>query len=85
MKIKDIYIDDASYQYYVLTNLGLNVTKCTIVTINNKYVRNGNIDLNELFIKQDITNEVKDLLKKVKIKIVEAYGIKENVKIMVFP
>ena len=68
-EVKDIYINDASYQYYVLTNLGLNVTKCVIVTINNKYVRKGNIDLNELFIKQDITNEVIELQPIVKEKI----------------
>ena len=35
---KDIYQKDISYQYYVLTNLGLNVTKCVIVLLNNKYV-----------------------------------------------
>jgi len=56
--IKDVYINDLSYQYYVLTNLGLNVTKCVIVLLNNKYVRHGDLDLNELFIKHDITDKV---------------------------
>ena len=57
-EVKDIYINDASYQYYVLTNLGFNVTRCSIVVINNKYVRHGHIELDKLFIKEDITNEV---------------------------
>lgn len=65
-ELKDIYINDASYQYYVLTNLGLTVTKCVIVTINNKYVRKGNLELDKLFIKQDITNEVIELQETVK-------------------
>jgi len=65
-ELKDIYIHDASYQYYVLTNLGFNVTKCTIVVINNQYVRKGPLNLNELFIKQDITNDVINLQDTVK-------------------
>ena len=55
--LKDIYINDASYQYYVLTSLGLNVTKCYVVILNKDYVLKGNLDLNELFIKNDITND----------------------------
>ena len=27
-KLKDVYIDDISYQYYVLKSLGLNIKKC---------------------------------------------------------
>jgi len=60
-ELKDIYINDASYQYYVLTNLGLNVTKCSVIVINNKYVRQGPLELDKLFIKQDITSDVIEL------------------------
>ena len=60
-ELKDIYVNDASYQYYVLTKLGLKVTKVCLVHINSNYVRIGDLDLDELFIKQDITKEVKDL------------------------
>lgn len=70
-ELKDIYINDASYQYYILTNLGFNITKCTIIVINNKYTRYGNLDLNKLFIKQDITEEVINLQDTVKEKIKE--------------
>ena len=55
---KDIYIDDISYQYYVLTKLNLNVTKTFIVYLNSKYTRHGDLDLNKLFIKEDVTKEV---------------------------
>lgn len=65
-ELKDTYINDASYQYYVLTSLGLKIEKVFLVHINSKYVRIGNLDLDELFIKQDITKEVKDLQQKVK-------------------
>ena len=65
-ELKDIYINDASYQYYVLTSLGLKVTKVSLVHINSNYVRIGDLDLGQLFIKQDITKEVIDLQKDVK-------------------
>ncbi len=38
-KVKDIYLDDAAYQCYVLSNLGYNVKKVCIVYINNEYVK----------------------------------------------
>ena len=58
-EVKDINIDDASYQNYVLTNLGYNVNKVHIVHINKKYVRHGEIDLNELFVIEEVTEKVK--------------------------
>ena len=32
-ELKDIYINDASYQYYVLSNLGFNITKFIYPTL----------------------------------------------------
>lgn len=57
-KLKDVYIDDASYQYYVLTSLGFNVEKCYVVILNDKYVKKGKLDLNKLFTKNDVTEDV---------------------------
>lgn len=54
-QVDDIYLEDASYQYYILSNLGFNVKKVSIVYINNEYVRQGNLDINRLFNIQDIT------------------------------
>ena len=65
-ELKDIYINDASYQYYVLTSLGLKVTKVSLVHINSNYIRIKDLDLDQLFIKQDITKEVRDLQNNVK-------------------
>ena len=55
-KIKDIYLDDAAYQCFVLSNLGFNVKKVAIVYINNEYVRGSELNLNELFNIEDITD-----------------------------
>ncbi len=55
-KVTDIYIDDVSFQYYVLSNLGFNVKKACIVYINNQYVRGKELDLDELFNVEDVTS-----------------------------
>lgn len=64
-EVSDIYIDDAGYQYYVLTKLGYNVEKVYIVHINNKYVRHGELELDKLFTKEDVTVLVHERLEEI--------------------
>lgn len=64
--LKDVFINDASYQYYVLTSLGLNITKCYVVILNKDYVLKDQLNLDELFIKKDITDIAINKLKEVK-------------------
>ena len=58
-KMKDIYHHDAAFQYYVLTKLGYEVTKACLVHLNNKYVRHGDLDIQELFTINDITDDAR--------------------------
>lgn len=53
--VKDPNYDDAAIQYYVVTNSGLPVSKVFLVHINNKYVRQGDTDVQQLFTSEDIT------------------------------
>lgn len=55
-KIKDVYLDDAAYQYFVLSKLGLNVKKVAIVFINKEYIRGKELDIENLFNIEDITS-----------------------------
>ena len=55
-EVKDIYIDDASYQTWVLTKLGYNVVKTSIVYVNNQYVRDGELNIKDYFVIRDITD-----------------------------
>lgn len=71
-EVKEVYLDDSAYQYYVLTNLGYNVTKVSIVYINSNYIRNGELDLDELFNIEDVTN----------IAISKQPEIKENIELI---
>ena len=57
--VHNIYLDDASYQYFVLSNLGLNVKKVCIVYINKQYVRGKELEIEKLFNIQDITDIAK--------------------------
>ena len=47
--LKDVFINDLSYQVYVLSKLGFNITKACVVTIDSSYVRNGDLELDKLF------------------------------------
>lgn len=70
-ELKDIYVEDASYQYYVLSKLGLTVAKVCVVYINSSYVRYGDLDLAKLFIIEDITEKVKSKINDVENRIQE--------------
>ncbi len=63
--INDIYLDDISYQLYVLNKLGYNVTNTYIVHLNSNYTRNGNLELDKLFTICDVTKEALDRQNKV--------------------
>ena len=55
-EISDIYLDDIAYQTWVLKKNKLNVKKSCIVYINNHYVKNGELKINELFNIKDVSN-----------------------------
>ena len=57
-EVSDIYLDDISYQYYVLNGLNYNVSKAFIVHLNSGYFRHGELELNKLFVIKDVTDIV---------------------------
>lgn len=64
--VHDIYLDDASYQYFVLSNLGLNVKKACIVYINKKYIRGKELEIDKLFNIEDVTDIAKSKQNEIK-------------------
>lgn len=52
---KDVYTADVAYQKYVLQNCGVNLTNVFLVCLNNEYVFDGTLDLQQLFRITDIT------------------------------
>ena len=57
-RVKDENISDVSFQKYCCEMAGLKIAECSLCFINNQYVREGELDINELFTIQDITDEV---------------------------
>ena len=57
-QLKDIYLHDVSIQYYVLKNLGFKIKSANIIHINNEYIRDYEVDINQLFKIVDVTNDV---------------------------
>lgn len=77
-KIKDIYLDDVAYQYFVLSNLGLNVKKAAVVYINNEYIRGKELDISQLFNIEDITDLVRQKQDEIRtnIELINEYMVK---------
>ena len=64
-EVKDTYINDAALQYHVITNSGLELKDISIIYINNQYIKNGEIDVNELFTIESVLDSVKEVLPKI--------------------
>jgi hypothetical protein len=57
---KEVNLDDVAIQYYVLSNCGVAISSVYLVHINNQYVRQGEIDVLQLFTGDDVTEETLD-------------------------
>jgi len=66
-KAKDeLYSYDIAFQYLVLKEAGVPLGKLFLVRFNNQYVRGAELDLDELFIKEDFTEKVMEVVDLVK-------------------
>lgn len=57
-KIKEENIHDVSFQKYVLEQTGLNVDACFICHVNKEFIKEGDIDLEEFFVIEEVTDRV---------------------------
>lgn len=74
-QVKDINISDVAFQKYCYEKSGLKINKCFLMHINNEYVRQGEIEINKLFTKEDITEKVEEEIKLVPSRIKEMFVI----------
>ena len=56
--VKEVNLHDVSFQKLCCEDNGLRIRKCFLTYINNQYVKDGEINPEELFILQDISDEV---------------------------
>ena len=57
-KIGDIYLEDISYQTWLLRKSNINVKKACLIRVNNNYVKQGEFDINKYFIIEDVTDKL---------------------------
>ncbi|MBI4016528.1 MAG: DUF2779 domain-containing protein [Candidatus Aenigmarchaeota archaeon] len=79
-KVKDEHYWDVAFQLYCLEGAGIHVRRCHVMHINNEYVRQGAIDAQQLFVMQEVTKQVTELLPRIEEKIEEMVRIIKNPK-----
>lgn len=62
---KDEHLDDIALQFYVLKNSGLEIKKAFLIHIDSDYTRSGELEIEKLFKKVDLTDEVKGKQKEI--------------------
>ena len=64
-KVSETYIKDAAIQYYTITNSGIDLKDISIVHINNQYVKDGELDINQLFTVESVCDQVLEFLPRI--------------------
>ena len=59
--LKEVYIDDVSFQKFCCEQAGLKIGTCQLGFINNQFVKDGAIDPRELFVLEDISARVEEI------------------------
>ena len=64
-KVSETYIRDAAIQFYTITNSGINLKDISIVHINNQYVKDGELDIHQLFTIESVYDQVLEFLPRI--------------------
>jgi len=64
-KVSDTYIKDAAIQYYTITNSGIDLKDISIVHINNQYIKDGELDIHQLFTIESVYDQVLEFLPRI--------------------
>ncbi len=67
------YLIDIAFQKIVLDKLGISIGNMNLIRLNKKYVRQGSLMLNELFIIENLTERVNEILPDITQKMETAY------------
>jgi len=59
--VKEVYINDVSFQKFCCEKAGLQIRTCKLGFINKQYVKKGEISPKELFILEDVSTQVEEI------------------------
>jgi len=74
-KVKPEHYPDLAFQVVVLESAGFKIRKIAVIHVNNKYVRDGEVNFTKLSTATDITNKVREIIKETKSNIQLALGV----------
>jgi hypothetical protein len=69
----DEYLIDIAFQKVILSELGINIGTMNLIRLNKEYVRMGDIDIQKLFLVENLTDQVNEKLDDIKQKMEGAY------------
>ena len=61
-----VHLYDLTFQYILLKDCGLKIKSANLMHLNSEYVRQGELDLDKLFISDDLTEQVKEIEEEVR-------------------
>jgi hypothetical protein len=61
-KVTETYIKDAAIQYYTIINSGIELKDISIIHVNNKYTKKGELDVHKLFTIESVYDSVLEFL-----------------------
>lgn len=73
--VKEEHITDVAFQRICIEEAGVRISRTFLVHVNNQYVRNGEIDPEQLFTKVDITHQVENVMPMAKKEIPRALAV----------
>lgn len=74
-QVKDVNIHDVSFQKYTYEKAGLKIRNCILMHINNQYIKDGEIEPEELFVQAEINDKVEEYGKGIEERISEMQDI----------
>ena len=77
-KVKDVNVEDVAFQKHVYELSGLKIRNCYLMHMNNQYVRQGELDVKQLFTQTDITKEVNTAIIGIQERIDEMFTLLEG-------
>lgn len=75
LKISETYLQDLSFQYFVMSESGFKPEKIGIIYLNSEYRLNGELEPEKVFIKKDLTEEIILYQKETAQYALEAYNV----------
>ena len=77
-EVKPIYLHDMSYQCWVIQQCGYKVRSASLMHVNSEYVRQGELDIHQLFTVEDCTDEVLSMLAEVPLHVERILAIADS-------